>query len=57
MAVSTASSGDGTPREREPDNTPVLPAKSRDETDIGWGEPPEPDDEERLRRERPPYWD
>jgi hypothetical protein len=57
MAVSTASSGDGTPREREPDNTPVLPAKSRDETDIGWGEPPEPDDEERLRRERPPHWD
>jgi hypothetical protein len=34
----------------------VLPAKSRDETDVGWGEPPEPDDEERLRRERPPHW-
>lgn len=34
----------------------MLPAKSRDETDVGWGEPPEPDDEERLRRERPPHW-
>ena len=39
------------------DDKPVLPAKSRDETDIGWGDPPEPDDEERLRRERPPHWD
>ena len=28
------------------DDKPVLPAKSRDETDVGWGEPPEPDDEE-----------
>jgi hypothetical protein len=39
------------------DEKPVLPAKSRDETDVGWGEPPDPDDEERLRRERPPHWD
>jgi hypothetical protein len=31
-------------------------ARSVDETDIGWGERPELDDEERLRRDRPPHW-
>jgi Isochorismatase family len=36
---------------------PVLPAQSEDETGIGWGEAPEPDDDERLRRDRPPHWD
>jgi hypothetical protein len=50
----------------DPDDKPVLPARSEDETGIGWGEAPdapeapgapEPDDDERLRRERPPHWD
>ena len=50
----------------DPDDKPVLPAQSEDETGIGWGdapeafeasEGPEPDDYERLRRERPPHWD
>ncbi len=41
----------------EPDDKPVLPAKSADETGIGWGEAPEPDDDERLSSERPPHWD
>jgi hypothetical protein len=36
---------------------PVHPARSEEETGIGWGEAPEPDDDERLRRERPPHWD
>jgi hypothetical protein len=36
---------------------PVLPQRSEDESSIGWGEAPEPDDDERLRRERPPHWD
>jgi hypothetical protein len=35
----------------------VLPTRSEDETGIGWGEAPEPDDDERLRRDRPPHWD
>jgi hypothetical protein len=42
------------------DDKPVLPAQSEDETGIGWGESPEApesDDDERLRRERPPHWD
>jgi hypothetical protein len=40
-----------------PDDRPALPLPSRDETDAGWGEPPAPDDDERLREERPPHWD
>ncbi len=40
-----------------PDDTPVLPARSPEDTDAGWGERPEPDDNERLYRDRPPHWD
>lgn len=40
-----------------PDDRPVLPQRSRDETDTGWGERAEPDDDERLRQERPPHYD
>jgi hypothetical protein len=39
------------------DDKPVLPVQSTDETSVGWGEAPEPDDEERLRQDRPPHWD
>jgi hypothetical protein len=42
---------------RDPDDSPVLPLQSQDETDAGWGEQPEPDDDDRLRRDRPPHWD
>jgi hypothetical protein len=41
----------------DPDDRPVLPEQSEEETGIGWGEAPEPDDDERLRRDRPPHWD
>ena len=41
----------------DPDDKPTLPAQSEDEAGIGWGEAPEPDDEERLRQDRPPHWD
>jgi hypothetical protein len=40
----------------DPEDKPVLPAHSDEETGIGWGEDPEPDDDERLRRDRPPHW-
>ncbi|MGH3277279.1 MAG: hypothetical protein ACRDNZ_23490 [Streptosporangiaceae bacterium] len=40
-----------------PDERPALPQRSRDETEAGWSEPPEPDDDERLRAERPPHHD
>jgi hypothetical protein len=45
------------PNRPGPDDAPVLPTQSRDDTDAGWGEPPETDDDERLRRDRPPHWD
>lgn len=42
---------------RDPDETPVLPTRSRDDTDVGWGEPPESGDDDRFTRDRPPHWD
>jgi hypothetical protein len=36
---------------------PVLPERSGDETDVGWGDRPESEDEDRLYRDRPPHWD
>jgi hypothetical protein len=33
----------------------VLPDTTRDERDVGWGDAPEPDDDERLLREVPPH--
>jgi len=41
----------------DPDHAPVLPVQSQEETDAGWGEPAEPDDDERFYRDRPPHWD
>ena len=41
----------------DPDERPALPERCRDETDAAWGERPEPDDDERLRAERPPHYD
>jgi hypothetical protein len=39
------------------DDGKVLPEQSADDTDLGWGErPDEADDDERLRREKPPHW-
>jgi hypothetical protein len=40
---------------RPPSTGPVLPTVTDDERDIGWGEAPEPEDDERLRREVPPH--
>jgi AcrR family transcriptional regulator len=45
------------PRPADPDDEPVLPVQSREDTDAAWGEPAEPDDDERLYRDRPPHWD
>lgn len=41
----------------DPDDGPALPVQSREDTDIGWGEQPDPDHDERLYRDRPPHWD
>jgi len=36
---------------------PLLPTQSREDTDVGWGEYRERDDDDRLLRDRPPHWD
>ena len=34
------------------------PVQGEDETDLGWGDHPAPDDEDdRYTRDRPPHWD
>jgi hypothetical protein len=40
----------------QPDeDTPLLPSQSREDTDAGWGEYGDRDDD-RLLRDRPPHW-
>jgi hypothetical protein len=56
VVPSNQAAGKPTPAEQR-DDRPVLPQRSADETDAGWGERPEPDDDERLRQDRPPHWD
>ena len=34
---------------------PVLPDVTTDERDIGWGDPPDPGDDDRYLREVPPH--
>jgi hypothetical protein len=56
-------SPDEAPREPAPAGPPdqedeqVPPAQSREDTDIGWGEQPEPGEDDRFHRDRPPHWD
>lgn len=33
----------------------LLPEQTADDTDAGWGEPPQDDDEQRFRDEKPPH--
>jgi hypothetical protein len=40
---------------RRPADRPVLPDVTSDEQDVGWGDRPDPDDDERLLREVPPH--
>jgi hypothetical protein len=48
-----------TPPNPAPPNPPrpILPAQSREDTDVGWGDYAERDDNDRLLRDRPPHWD
>jgi hypothetical protein len=39
-----------------PAGEPLLPERSREDTDAAWGDHPERDDD-RLYRDRPPHWD
>ena len=38
------------------ETTPVLPGRSADDSDTGWGERPTDDDDERFLRDVPPHW-
>jgi hypothetical protein len=40
-----------------PAGKPDPPAQSTEDTDIGWGELPDADGDDRLRDGRPPHWD
>jgi hypothetical protein len=44
----------------DPDEAPVLPTQTGDDTDAGWSERPGDErdsDDERYLRERPPHWE
>jgi hypothetical protein len=43
------------PRHRAPDDAPVIPERSADDSDLGWGDGPDSNDD-RLRRDVPPHW-
>jgi hypothetical protein len=50
------------PEDDQKDEKPVLPERSSDDTDEGWGERSESESEEadrddQFRRDRPPHWD
>ena len=34
----------------------ALPVQSREDNDIAWGEAFDPDEDDRLYRDRPPHW-
>jgi hypothetical protein len=36
---------------------PLPPTQSSEDTDVGWGEYRERDDDDRFLRDRPPHWD
>ena len=42
------------PRSDE-DEAPMLPSRSDDDSDVGWGDEPTQRDEDWYRRERPPH--
>lgn len=36
--------------------SPALPVRAGEDTDEGWGELPEPSDDARYLRDKPPHW-
>ncbi|HEX4253524.1 MAG TPA: hypothetical protein VH089_00475 [Streptosporangiaceae bacterium] len=45
------------PQHPQPPHRPSQPEQSAEDTDSGWGEHPDPGDDERLYGDRPPHWD
>jgi hypothetical protein len=57
-APTTPAPGQPTPTTPAPvAPTPILPTQSREDTDVGWGDYRERDDDDHLLRDRPPHWD
>jgi hypothetical protein len=44
-------------RPRADDDDPVVPSRSDDDEDAGWGERSPDDEDNHLERERPPHWE
>ena len=40
----------------DPDEAPLLPEQTRDDTELGWGERDNSNDD-RLLEDRPPHWE
>ena len=55
LTYGTHSTEDDRVVELEPDDPPILPDQTVDETDAGWNEESESNDE-RLLDDRPPHW-
>ena len=49
-------SGQDEPARPVPSHPVARPEQSAEDTDTGWGERPDPDDDERFSRDRPPHW-
>ena len=55
-AAAPTPASQGVPSDRgETAAEPALPIRSLDDSDIGWGESTDANDE-RLRRDKPPHW-
>lgn len=46
----------GVPADLPRPDDPPPPQQSAEDTDRCWGEWPDPDDDERFGRDRPPHW-
>lgn len=55
LTYGTHSTEDDRVVELEPEDPPILPDEMVDETDVGWNEETESNDE-RLLDDRPPHW-
>ncbi len=40
----------------EPEETPLLPEQTRDDTERGWGVSGDDSNDDRLLEDRPPHW-
>jgi len=57
MSQDNSANQPANPNPPEPRKERPAPQPSQDETDLGWNEQPEPTDEERFNRDRPPHWE